>query len=95
MQNTTNKKYNLHFIADKVVKSKNIGKYLQTVESKKNVNNIWTITEDKLIDLLNKSRSDLTKDYLDQIKNGSVIEGLIKQEETTSEFANIADNIEL
>ena len=98
MNTNTNKsrKYNLSFILSEIIGSENPKNYLRKIKGRVYKNGLHQIEENDLIIFLEKSKKVKAKEYLEKIKQGGLIDGLIlsEDEKEKNELDNKMKNLE-
>ena len=63
------KTYNLYDIVKNVIKSKNPKEYIKKIKNRKFIYGYYLIDKNELVKILEKSKSEDSKDLLNKIKN--------------------------
>ena len=69
--------FNLHYITQYIIESKNSPEYIKKIPTKFKKDGIFQIIKEDLIPILQKSNNPKSKQYLEQINNNTVSDGLV------------------
>jgi prophage antirepressor-like protein len=84
--------YNLYQIAKDIIKSKSPKEYIKKVTTKKFVHGFYLINDKDLIEILEKAKSEESKDFIEKIKNKVITNYEICEEELNKKYEQSQSN---